>query len=101
MGHLGQGMHPRIRAPGAWLRALGRMGDAVKHVVPFSFPLSYEAMATATRWPGVDSTRTLVDLGVSFREPGETLADTLRWMCEAGHVKAKLVGRLARLAPGA
>ena len=87
---------PRIRAPGALLRGLGRLGDAAKRVVPFGFPLTYEAMTTATRWPGVDSARTLAELGVCFRDLRETLEDTLCWMLAAGHLTAAQVGRLAR-----
>ncbi|MBW2315599.1 MAG: SDR family NAD(P)-dependent oxidoreductase [Deltaproteobacteria bacterium] len=85
----------RIRASGPLMRGLGRVGDAVKRVVPFGFPLTYEAMTTATRWPGVDSSRTLVDLDVSFRELRETLADTIVWMHAAGHIGAAPLGRLA------
>ncbi|HKJ24906.1 MAG TPA: SDR family NAD(P)-dependent oxidoreductase [Myxococcota bacterium] len=88
----------RVRTPGALLRGLGQLGDWVKHVAPFDFPLTREAMTTATRWPGVDSSRTIVDLGVGFRDLRESLADTLTWMHAAGHLDARLVGRLA--APG-
>jgi len=86
---------PIVSVPGALLRGFGRVGDAVKHVVPFEFPLTREAMTTATRWPGVDSTRTVAELGVAFRNPSETLADTTTWMHEAGHLPAWLAGRLA------
>jgi len=89
---------PRVPTPGALLRGLGQMGDWLKHVVPFDFPLTREAMTTATRWPGVDSSRTIVDLDVGFRDLRESLADTLTWMHAAGHLDARLVGRLA--APG-
>lgn len=86
----------RVPAPGALMRGLGRVGDWVKHVVPFDFPLTYEAMNTATRWPGVDSSQTLVDLDVGFRELRETLADTIAWMHAEEHLDARLVGRLAQ-----
>jgi nucleoside-diphosphate-sugar epimerase len=91
----------RIPVPGALLRGIGRVGDWVKHVAPFDLPLSYEAMTTATLWPGVDSSRTLVDLDVTFRDLRETLADTLAWMHAEGHVDARLVGRLAEPGAGA
>jgi nucleoside-diphosphate-sugar epimerase len=87
---------PRVRVPGALLRGLGHVGDWAKRVLPFDFPLSYEAMTTATRWPGVDSSQTLLDLDVSFRELSETLEDTLVWMHRAGHLSGHQVGRLAR-----
>jgi nucleoside-diphosphate-sugar epimerase len=85
----------RVPVPGAVLRGLGRLGDWARHVVSFDLPLSHEAMVTATRWPGVDSSRTLTELGASFRDPAETFADTLVWMHQAGHVGARAVGRLA------
>lgn len=85
----------RVPTPGAVLRGLGLLGDWAKHVVSFDFPLTREAMTTATRWPGVDSSRTLVDLGVGFRDVRETLADTLVWMHAAGYLDARWVGRLA------
>jgi len=86
---------PRVRVPGAVLRGLGSMGDALKRVVSFDLPLSWEAMATATCWPGMDSRRTEQELGVSFRDPRETVSDTVRWMVEEGHLPARLGGRLS------
>jgi len=87
---------PRVRAPGGLLRTLGRVGDVVKRVVPFGFPLTYEAMVTATRWPGVDSTRTRIELGVGFRDLRGTLEDTLRWLWTERHLTTAQAGRLAR-----
>ena len=84
----------RVRVPGPLLRGFGRLGDQVKRVVPFEFPLTYEGMTTATRGPGVDAAATERELGVSCRDPRETLADTLRWMGEAGHVEPGPLGRL-------
>lgn len=80
----------RVPVPGALLRALGRLGDQVKRIVPFDFPLTYEAMVTATRWPGTDASKTVEELGVAFRDPRETFAETLRWMSEAGHVSSRV-----------
>lgn len=86
---------PSFGMPGGLMRGLGRLGDAVKRVAPFDLPLSHEAMVTATRWPGVDSSATTAELGVAFRDLRETFADTLAWMHAEGHLPAKLVGRLA------
>ena len=87
---------PRVRVPGAILRGLGRVGDLVHRAMPFDFPLTYEAMTTATRWPGVDSSRTIRELGVGFRPARETLADTLAWLHRTGHVDGGALGALAR-----
>jgi dihydroflavonol-4-reductase len=81
--------------PGMLLRALGRVGDVVHHVIPFSFPLSYEAMDTATRMVPMDDRATVEDLGMTFHEPIDTLRDTYRWLYESGRISAWWVPALA------
>jgi nucleoside-diphosphate-sugar epimerase len=87
----------RLRAPipGPLLRGFGHLGDAVKRLIDFQFPLTFDAMEFATRWPGVDASRTTRELGLRFRPVDETYADTIRWLHRAGHLPAKLVGTLA------
>ena len=85
----------RYRIPGPLLRALGRVGDAVKRVVPFDFPLTGEAMDFATMWPTAITSPEIERLGVRFREARESYADAIRWMVEAGHLEPSLAGRLA------
>ncbi len=89
----------RIPIPGPLFRALGSIGDLVKSVYDFSFPLTRDAMEYATRWPGCSAERTTRELGVSFRSALETYTDTLRWMYEAGLLEARHVGRVARGRP--
>jgi hypothetical protein len=64
-------------------------------VRPFDFPLTREAMDFATRWPGAEDSAELERLGVPQRDPRETLADTVRWLYEEGHLERRHVGRLA------
>ncbi len=87
----------RLYVPGALLRMAGRLGDALDRVwhFDFPFPLTSEAMSVATQWAEADSSKTLEALGLRFRDPLETLADTIRWMHRAGHVNSRFVGRLA------
>lgn len=85
----------RFPAPGALLRAAGTLGDLVKRVYDFNFPLTRDSMEFATRWPGADASRTARELGFAFRDPEESYRDTLRWMHRAGHLEARHVGRLA------
>ena len=88
----------RIRQPsipGALLRAIGSVGDVVKRVHDFSFPMTRDAMEYATRWPGCSGEQTTRELGVEFRSARETYTDTLQWMFATGHLKAKHVGKLA------
>jgi nucleoside-diphosphate-sugar epimerase len=88
----------RLRAvpmPGPVLRFAGRLGDLVKRVVPFDYPLTYEAMTMATRASPCDSAATFDRLGVSWRPVDDTLGDSIRWLSEIGKVSPKLAGRLA------
>jgi len=85
----------RFRVPGAVMRAAGTLGDVVKRVYDFNFPLTRDSMEFATRWPGADASRTTRELGLAFRHPEESYRDTLRWMHRAGHLAARHVGRLA------
>jgi hypothetical protein len=85
----------RVRIDGRLLRWLGRVGDLVKHVYPFDFPLSSEAMDFATQWPGVVRSPAIDALGIRFRDGRETYADTIRWLYRAGHVTAREAGWLA------
>jgi dihydroflavonol-4-reductase len=91
----GRKMRLRVPIPGALLRAIGSVGDAVKHVVDFAFPLTSDAMEYATRWPGVDASRTTRELGLRFRPAEETYADAIRWMHREGRLSARLAGKLA------
>jgi dihydroflavonol-4-reductase len=86
---------PAIPTPGAALRLAGRTGDLVKRVVPFDYPLTYEAMTMATRACPYDSTATCRDLDLHWRPVEETLADSIRWLAGHGDLKASLAGTLA------
>jgi nucleoside-diphosphate-sugar epimerase len=85
----------RFTVPGGLLRTLGSVGDLVKRVRDFNYPLTRDSMEFATQWPGADASRTTRELGVTFRPAVETYRDTLRWMHRAGHLTAAHVGRLA------
>jgi nucleoside-diphosphate-sugar epimerase len=85
----------RFRVPGPLLRGLGRVGDAIKHVMPFDFPLTGEAMDFATMWPQAITSSEIARIGIRFREARESYADAIRWMVEAGHLEPRLAGRLA------
>ncbi len=84
---------PRI--PGPALRMLGSIGDVVKRVYDFNYPLTRDSMEFATQWPGASGNETTEQLGVQFRPAEESYRDTLRWMFEAGHLNAGHIGHLA------
>ncbi|HEX2485694.1 MAG TPA: NAD-dependent epimerase/dehydratase family protein [Myxococcota bacterium] len=85
----------KLPLPGALLRAAGRVGDGVKRFASFDFPLTLEAMTFATQWPGADAVATSAATGVRFRDPAESIADALRSLARAGHLRADQIGRLA------
>ncbi len=85
----------RFPAPPRLLRALGRSLDALKKVVHFEYPLTYEAALLMTGMTPCDSSATREQLGVDFRPTRETFADTIRWLHRAGQLDARHVGSLA------
>jgi dihydroflavonol-4-reductase len=90
----------RFPMPGPAFRVLGTVGDWIKRVYDFEFPLTRDAMEYATQWPGCSGERTTQELGVHFRDARETYTDTVRWMYQAGHLTAKHVGLLAQDSQG-
>jgi len=84
----------RIKLPGAVLRGTGIVGDWIKHVWDFDYPLTRDAMEFATHWPGIDGSPTTAELGIAFRPPVETYSDALRWLVRAGHIEAHRIGKL-------
>jgi len=92
----------RVPVAGALLRFLGRVGDLVKRVWDFDFPLTHESMAVATGWPGAVMSPELEALAPRFRDAEESYRDTVRWLYEAGHLTAAQAGPLgqARLPAG-
>ena len=43
-----------------------------------------------------DSSQTLADLGLAFRDTRETLTDAIRWLVASGHMDPDYAGRLGR-----
>jgi dihydroflavonol-4-reductase len=66
--------------------AIGRMADYMQHVVPGRVPLSYECMWIVALQPHCDDSRTVKELGITPRDLRETLADTVRWLADQGHI---------------
>jgi dihydroflavonol-4-reductase len=87
----------RLRAPGWLMRAAGSVGEGMKRIYDFDFPLTRDAMEFTTRWPGADAEPTTRELGVRFRDVADTFRDTLVWMYRAGRLTAARVGKLAEL----
>jgi hypothetical protein len=81
--------------PAKTLRFAGRIGDLVKRVVPFDYPLTYEAMTMATRASPCDSDATCAHLGIGWRPVEDTFRDSIRWLTSTGYLAPKLAGQLA------
>lgn len=90
---------PAPSVPGSLLRVAGRLGDLLRRIYDFQFPLTAEAMDHATQWPGLIDSPETETLGLTRRPPRETYADTIRWMHAAGHLTAAQAGRLAQSLP--
>jgi nucleoside-diphosphate-sugar epimerase len=82
-------------SPGWTLRAMGRAGDVLQARVNLQLPFTAEGMATLVRTVPTDDSLTKKELGLEWRDPADTVADTLRWLRHAGHVTPRQIGRLA------
>jgi nucleoside-diphosphate-sugar epimerase len=92
------GVHrPAMPVPAVALRLAGRAGDLVKRVVPFDYPLTYEAMVMATRACPYESDASCRALDLQWRPVEETLAESIRWLAATGHLNSRLAGTLASL----
>jgi nucleoside-diphosphate-sugar epimerase len=92
---------PAIPTPGTVARASGRAMDGLRRVVPWRPPFGYQEPWIITRCRGTDDTTARDELGVEPPPLEETLGATIRWMVEAGHLPARLAGKLAEVEPTA
>lgn len=77
---------PRARLPGRAIRVVGRIGDRLRPFFDIDPALSREATQLATQWVAFDASATERALGIKFRDPLETLYDSVRWLAAEGHV---------------
>jgi nucleoside-diphosphate-sugar epimerase len=82
-------------APARVLFAGGAIADAFQRVLPFRLPMHREGPWTIANGRPGDDSLTREELGVTFRPPAEAIGDTVRWLCEAGHISARQAGRAA------
>jgi nucleoside-diphosphate-sugar epimerase len=86
---------PALPTPGFLGRASGRAMDGVQHVVRARLPFGYQGAWIITKCAGTDDTATQAELGIEPPPLERTLADTVRWMVQAGRLPPKLAGELA------
>jgi nucleoside-diphosphate-sugar epimerase len=86
---------PALRVPVAAAIGSGLAADAAQRVVPFRLPLNSTGPWLGSHAVPGDDHATREELGVAFRPAPEAIADTVRWLYDAGHISARQAGRAA------
>lgn len=86
----------RIPFPKPVIGGVAWVVDMIRRVVPLEYPLTRDAVRFMTAMVPTDDSHTLDVAGVTYRDPVDTLTDTVRWMVETGVVKPKAAGVLGR-----
>lgn len=81
--------------PGQVLRGMGAALDAVSRVLPLQVPLTAAAMEYYTQMPASDDGPSTRDLGVAYRPPEQTLADTVAGLHRWGRLTDRQAGAAA------
>jgi nucleoside-diphosphate-sugar epimerase len=72
--------------PDSALRALGRLFDIIGDQLPFETPINSAAMQYYTQMPPSDDTPSEQELGITQRDPADTLAATVNGLKEVGRL---------------
>jgi len=72
--------------PDALLRNIGELADVVKRLKPLDTPVSAAAMQYFTQMPHSDDTPSTAELGIDYRDPRETLRDTVSGLQSVGRL---------------
>ncbi|MEZ0342166.1 NAD-dependent epimerase/dehydratase family protein [Mycobacterium sp. pV006] len=75
-----------IPVPDSALRSAGRLMDVVGGYLPFDTPIDSAAMQYYTQMPASDDSPSRRDLGVTQRDPAETIADTVEGLRRVGRL---------------
>lgn len=75
-----------IPVPDIALRSAGRLFDVVGPYLPFETPINSAAMQYYTQMPASDDTPSKTELGITRRDPAETIADTLEGLRAVGRL---------------
>jgi UDP-glucose 4-epimerase len=82
----------KLPAPAPLLRTVGRVVDFINtHLTTLDTPMTLEAVNFATEWAHADDSKVREELGIEYRPLRDTLADTLAWLTDAGHIERKWV----------
>jgi dihydroflavonol-4-reductase len=86
----------QLRLNAGLMRLAGKVCDRIGPWFNMEVPMTEEAMGYATRWVPMDNAKVERELDFQFRPVEETMADTIRGLCAAGHVTAEQAGKLAQ-----
>jgi dihydroflavonol-4-reductase len=86
---------PAVTMPAGLLLPVGRAVQVLQRIVPFHIPAEFEGIYVAWCAARYDDTRTQRELGVAPRDLQATLADTVRWLVDQGHISPRQGGQLA------
>lgn len=86
-----------VYIPGFVLRFFGKCADIVIQLTGQQLPITGEGMTYATQWVYADSSKIENELGLTFTDCEQTLAEAIQWLYKTGHLSAKKVGKLALL----
>jgi hypothetical protein len=86
---------PFATFPAWFLAYFGRAADVVQRRLTTRLPWDGEGIWVMNCAARCDDSRTRNEFALEPRPLRETLADTVRWLHEAGHLTAREAGRLA------
>ncbi|OBG18429.1 oxidoreductase [Mycolicibacterium celeriflavum] len=72
--------------PDTLLRNLGRVVDVAGPYLPFDAPVTRAAMQYYTQMPSSDDSAGEIELAISYRDPQETLSDTVAGLRQVGRL---------------
>lgn len=85
----------KLPISGGLMRLAGSLADQLSPVFKLDLPITREGLNYATQWVRLDNTRVETELDFEFRPVAETLADSIRWLYQQGHISADQAGLLA------
>jgi dihydroflavonol-4-reductase len=91
---------PTVPTPGFLARASGRAMDGLQRLTRARLPFSHQGSWLVTQCRGADDTATREDLAITPPPLEQTLAETIRWMVESGHLPERLAGDVASVDAG-
>jgi dihydroflavonol-4-reductase len=91
---------PAVPVPAPAIRAVGRALDSLARVLPIDTVFTEEAMSILTQWVPSDDRLIADELGITPRDPRETIDAAIRGLHLAGRASARLVGSVARTPAG-